>query len=164
MRQPIKLIIKKGKVQKDGASPIFIQYCYSSTRRVLISTGIGIPTEFWNKKTGSIFPGLPAEYGNSQLLEVTLRENLRKAEKLVDYAVKKNNLCPMRFLKKNFREGDNFYLEQLDYDHHKLDVFYQIEKYITDKKDLVQPCTLTVIRSMKKHLLSFQQPPSFIGL
>src|SRR5215204_1409199 len=115
IRQPIKLIMKKGKVQKDGASPIFIQYCYSSNRRVLISTGIAIPVDFWNKKTGDILQGLPVEYGSVVLLEVTLRENLRKAEKLVDYAVKKNNLSPMRFLKNNFREADNLHLEQLDY-------------------------------------------------
>lgn len=33
---------------------------------------------------------------------------------------------PMRFLKKNFREADKSYLEQHDYDHQKLDVFFQI--------------------------------------
>src|SRR5688572_8323194 len=117
MRQPIKLIMKKGKVQKDDTSQIFIQYCYSSTHRVLISIGIAIPTDFWNKKTGAIVQSLPVEYGNVVLLEVTLRKNLRKAEKLIDYAIKKNNLCPMTFLKKNFREADNSYLEQQDYDH-----------------------------------------------
>jgi hypothetical protein len=41
MRQPIKLIIKKGMVRKDGTSLIFLQYCYSKQRRVLISTDIG---------------------------------------------------------------------------------------------------------------------------
>ena len=36
-------------------------------------------------------------------------------------------------------------------------VFYEIEKYIIDKRDLVQQWTLTVIRTMKKHLFSFQE-------
>lgn len=36
------------------------------------------------------------------------------------------------------------------------DVFYQLDQYIRDKTGLVQPATLTVIRSMKKHLASFQ--------
>ena len=36
------------------------------------------------------------------------------------------------------------YLEQQDYHHQKLDVFYQIEQYISAKKDPIQPCTLTV--------------------
>lgn len=35
--------------------------------------------------------------------------------------------------------------------------FYQIEKYIRDKRDLVQESTLTTIRCMKKHLLCFQE-------
>jgi hypothetical protein len=59
MRQPIKLIMKKGKLQRDGTCPIFIQYCYSSTRRVLVSTSVVIPPDFWNKKTGTVLPGLP---------------------------------------------------------------------------------------------------------
>jgi integrase len=36
------------------------------------------------------------------------------------------------------------------------DVFYQLEQYIRDKSGLVQPNTVTVMRIMKKHLLSFQ--------
>ena len=43
MRQPIKLIIKKGKVRKDGTSLIFLQYCYSQAKRMLISTDVYIP-------------------------------------------------------------------------------------------------------------------------
>ena len=36
MRQPLKLIIKKGKVHRDGTSLIFLQYCYSKTEQVLL--------------------------------------------------------------------------------------------------------------------------------
>jgi len=39
-------------------------------------------------------------------------------------------------------------------------VFYQIERYIDDKKMMVQPATITVIKTMKKHLLAFQ---NYIG-
>jgi len=46
MRQPIKLIMKKGKVRRDGTSLIFVQYCYASSQRVPISTGIAIPPLF----------------------------------------------------------------------------------------------------------------------
>ena len=63
MRQPIKLIIKKGKGRKDGTNLIFVQYCYSSARRVLIGSDISIPADYWNKKTCTISPALPAEYG-----------------------------------------------------------------------------------------------------
>ena len=37
------------------------------------------------------------------------------------------------------------------------DIFCQIDQYIKDKMGLVQPSTLTVIRSMKKHLASFEE-------
>ena len=156
MRQPIKLIIKKGKVRKDGTSLIFVQYCYSSTRRVLISSDISIPADYWNKKSCTISPALPVEFGTPEHLKSQLREKLRKAEKLVDYALQ-NAICPIRFLKRNFFYGDLTYLEKVKYDHFKLDVFYQIDRYINDKGDLVQGSTLTGIRCMRKHLLAYQE-------
>ncbi len=70
----------------------------------------------------------------------------------MDYALQNANTCPIRFLKKNFKQAGDRYFEQVGYDPQKLDVFYQIEKYIRDKTDLVQATTLTTIRTMKKHL------------
>jgi hypothetical protein len=157
MRQPIKLIIKKGKVRKDGTSLIFLQYCYSQSKRILIGTDIAIPESHWNKKSCTILPTLPAECGNHEILKAELRERLRRAEMLVDYALKNANTCPVRFLKRNFKQAGNQYLRQVGYDFQKLDVFYQIDKYIRDKRDLVQESTLTTIRCMKKHLLCFQE-------
>ena len=78
------------------------------------------------------------------------------AEKLVDLALKKMNVCPMKFLKQIFAQADNWNLERVDYEYHKLEVYYQTDKYIRDKKGLMQESTLTIIRTMKKHLLSFQ--------
>ncbi len=54
MGQPIKLIIKKGAVRKDGTSLIFLQYCHSVEQRILLSTDVPIPQNYWNKKTGRI--------------------------------------------------------------------------------------------------------------
>jgi hypothetical protein len=156
MRQPIKLILKKGKVRKDGTSTIFLQYCFSAQRRVLISTDIAIPASYWNRRTASISQQLPAEYGNVDALEIVLREKLRKAESMVDYAIRKTHSCPMRFLKRNFGLADSWILEQMDDSNKHQDVFYQLDQYIRDKTGLVQPATLTVIRSMKRHLTSFE--------
>src|SRR5438445_13844475 len=98
MRQPIKLVIKKGKVHKDGTNLIFLQYCFSAQKRVLISTDISIPGNYWNSRTSSISHKLPVEYGDVDSMETTLREKLRKAENMVDYAIKRTHTCPMRFL------------------------------------------------------------------
>ena len=126
MHHPIRLIIKKRKVRKDGTSLIFLQYCYSPSKRILIGTDIGIPASFWNKKTSSISITLPGEYGDPLKLEADLREKLRRAEKIVDYALQNTNTCPIRFLKKNFKQAGDRYFEQVGYNHQKLDVFYQI--------------------------------------
>lgn len=32
MRQPIKLIVKKGKIRRDGTTLIFLQYCHGADK------------------------------------------------------------------------------------------------------------------------------------
>jgi hypothetical protein len=49
-------------------------------------------------------------------LETTLHEKVRRAEKLVDCAIKKSKTCPLKFLKTNFIGSDNSFLDSVDYD------------------------------------------------
>jgi hypothetical protein len=160
MRQPIKLIIRKGKCSKDGNHTIFLQYCYTSIRRVVISTGVSIPETYWDKETCTILPSLPLEYGSVASLQQTVNKQRTKAEKIITYAIRKNQNCPMQFLKRNFRLPDCWDLDQLEEDNNDFSVFYQIDRYVEDKQAMVQPATITVIKTMKKHLLSFQ---AYIG-
>jgi hypothetical protein len=46
MGQPVKLILKKGAVRKDGTAVIFLQYCHNSEQRVLMNTAVAIPIQF----------------------------------------------------------------------------------------------------------------------
>jgi len=66
----------------------------------------------------------------------------------VDYALHHANACLMHFLKRNFEQAGDRYLEQVGYEPHKLDIFYQIEKYIWEKRGLVKKSTLTTIREV----------------
>ena len=157
MNSSIKLIIRKGKCSIEGNHTVFLQYCYTSVKRVLISTGISIPCEFWDKQTCSILQSLPPEYEPAKSLQEKLDNQRVKAEKIIRYAIKRKQGCPMQFLKRNFRLPDCWNLEQLEADSNDLSVFYQIERYLKDKTGMVSPATLTVIRTMKKHLLSFQK-------
>lgn len=156
MRQSIKLIIKKGKIRQDGTSLIFLQYCHSKQRRVLISTDIAIPEIYWNKKNCSISSNLPELYGKVYDLELQLREKARRAEQIVDYALRHANTDPLHFLKKHFKNAADHYLQYVGYDLSKRDVFYQIDMYIQSKVGIVKSATLVALRSMKKHLLCFQ--------
>jgi hypothetical protein len=157
MNSSIKLIIRKGKCSKDGNHTVFLQYCYTSAKRVLISTGISIPEVNWDKNTCSILSTLPIEYGPAETLQRTLNQQCVKAEKIVRYAIKRNHTCPMQFLKRNFRLPDCWDLDQMEDDNSDLSVFYQMDRYMEDKKAMVQPATMTVIKTVKKHLLSFQE-------
>jgi hypothetical protein len=50
---------------------------------------------------------LPLEYGDPVNLEANLREKIRRAENLVDFALKEGNTCPLKILKRNFaQKGD----------------------------------------------------------
>ncbi len=156
MRKKIKLIIRKGKFSKDGKHTIFIQYCYTSKKRVVISTGITIPYIYWDKNTCSVRPTLPIEHGSSETLQRNLDQQYLKAEKIIKYAETKSLGCPMQLLKRNFRLPDCWELDQLEDANNSLSVFHQIDRYIEDKKPMVQSGTITVYRAMKKHLLAFQ--------
>lgn len=156
MRQPIKLIVRKGKVRNDGTALISLQYCYSAEQRVVLSTGIGIPLQFWNRKTGRISKDLPAFYGNVQELETGITEKLRKAEDMVTYALKQRNTCPMLFLKENFHLQENWKLEQMSDSKKNFDVYCNIDDYVQSKQSTVKHCTINVINAMKAHLKSFE--------
>src|SRR5450432_1241692 len=156
MGQPIKLIIKKGAVRKDGTSLIFLQYCHSAEQRILLSTDVPIPSNYWNKKTGRISDSLPPKYGNVNELQLSLTEKLRKAEDMVEHAFKKHNICPMQFLKNNFHLHQSWKLEQMSDSKKNLDVYDNIEDYITSKQSTVKHCTINVINAMKAHLKSFE--------
>lgn len=160
MHISIKLIIRKRKLSKDGTHTVFIQYCYSSVKRVLISTGISIPQTHWDKNTCSILLSLPAEYGSPEFLQDKLNQKRIKAEKIIRYAITRNHTCPMEFLKRNFHLPDCWDLDQMEEDNNNLSVFYQIDRYLEDKRGMILPSTATIIRTMKKHLLSFQ---TYIG-
>ncbi len=156
MRQPIKLIVRKGKVRNDGTALISLQYCYSAEQRVVLSTGIGIPLQYWNRKTGRISKDLPVIYGNVQQLETSITEKLRKAEDMVTYALKRRNACPMQFLKDNFHLESHWKMEQMSDKEKNLDDYYNIDDYIHSKQSTVKRCTINVINAMKAHLKSFE--------
>ncbi len=165
MGQPIKLIIKKGAIRKDGTSLIFLQYCHSAEQRVLLSTDIRIPPNYWNKKTERITENLPSQYGNVNELQISLTEKLRKVEDMVEYGIKKRRTCPMRFLKENFNLQKNWKLDQMSDLKKNLDVYYNIEDYVKSKESTVKHCTINVINAMKAHVRSFEtfrkQPITF---
>lgn len=156
MSQPVKLIIKKGAIRKDGTTIIFLQYCHNSEERVLLNTEIAIPPQYWNKRLGRINENLPAEFGDVDSLKNILTQKLRKAEDMVSYAVKQRNTCPKKFLKDNFHLDGKWELKQMSHEKKSLDVFWNIADYANAKKGSVKKCTINVINAMKAHLKLFE--------
>ena len=89
-------------MRKNGTSLIFIQYCFTSEERTLLNTGIANPPNYWNRKQGRVSRDLPSKFGEVEKHEVKLNELLRRAEDLINYALKGNRSSPMNFLKSNF--------------------------------------------------------------
>src|SRR5258708_4876782 len=155
MRQPIKLIVKKGKLLTSGTRPIAIQYCHSVTKRAVVNTGYYIPPAFWNKKSGRISPDLPSQFGYVDQIEEALTLKLRKAEDMVKFA-KKKGVCPMKFLKVNLPLSDEWQMQQMTEEKKELGVYKHIQDYIDEKRLDVAPSTLNVIGMMKEHLKAYE--------
>lgn len=156
MGQPIKLIIKKSAVRKDGTCLIFLQYCHSAEQRILLSTDVAIPPNFWNKKMDRISKDLPSHYGEAEFLNSLLTEKLRRAEDIVDHGLKKREGCPMEFLKNNFGLNGSWKMEQMHHDKKNLDVYHNIDLFVKSKESSVRRCTINVLNAMKKHLMAFE--------
>jgi hypothetical protein len=156
MGQPVKLIIKKGAVRKDGTALIFLQYCHNAEQRILISTDIGIPPQFWNKKTSRISDSLPNQFGDAVKLQSELTSKLRKGEDMITYALNQRSSCPMKFLKDNFHLQKNWHIEQMPGSQKNIDVYWNIDDYVQNKSSSVKRCTINVINAMKAHLKSFE--------
>ena len=156
MRQPIKLVIKKSRIRQDGLCLIYLQYCHNSKRRALVGTDIAIPPIYWNRRTGRISENLPSHHGSVEELETRLSEKLRKAEDMVNHAIKNKKGCPMQFLKINFPLSDQWKVEQMVTKKRDLDVFNNIDAYIDERKTEVKQCTINVITAMKHHLKIFE--------
>ena len=107
MLLPIKPICKKTLVRKDGTSIIFIQYCHSLEKRTLLNSGIAIPSNFWNLKRLRINADLPESYGNADILNEQLQNCIRRAQDILNFALKKKIADPLKFLKANFCQDFN---------------------------------------------------------
>jgi hypothetical protein len=81
-------------MREDGTHLICLQYCYAKAKKIAVGTGIGIPEIYWNKKTSTISFKLPDEFGSHKFLAVQLREQFRKAERIIDYALTKRKYLP----------------------------------------------------------------------
>jgi site-specific recombinase XerD len=156
MRQPVKLIVKKGNVRSDGTTLISLQYCHSTEKRAVIGTGIGIPYKYWNRRTNRISPDLPTEFGSVEDLENILGDKLRKAEDMIKHAKKTNISCPISFLKQNFPLSDKWQLTHMKEEKKSLDIFHHIDLYIEERRPEVKPPTINVINMMKVHLRKFE--------
>jgi integrase len=165
---PIKPVCEAKNMRRDGTSLIFIQYCYSAEKRTTVSTEIGIPPAFWNKKRLGISNDLPPLYGDVTHLNSEVKRMIRLAEDIVEIGVKKGVTNRGFFLKQVF--APNFDIATLERDEQKikvlieaatnktnLDLFYQLDDYIKSKEKKVTGGTLGVYRQMKEHLLAFQQ-------
>lgn len=89
------------------------------------------------------------------MIQDKLNKQRLKAENIIRYAIKRGQGCPIQFLKRNIHLPDCWDLDQMEDNDHHLSVFNQIEKYLEDKKWMVTPATITVMKTMKK--FNFQE-------
>jgi integrase len=167
MLLPIKLICPPGKQRADGTSTVFIQYCYSATKRTLLNTEIAIPVAYWNKKQRCISEKLPAACGHYERLNEELKRQFRIAEDLVTHSNKNDFPNKGAFVKKTFSptldittivgQVEQAIQQEIKEKKAKLDIYYQLDEYIKSKQRKVSKATLTVYGNVKSHLLAFEQ-------
>lgn len=162
----VKCVCKDEK--KNGLSAIYIQYCLTSQRRTLLSTGINIPFEYWDKIRSRVKENLPAEIGDAQKINKRVRENMSVVLDLLNESMHKN-IPPIDFLKFSYhpelcQRGYNSRLLvdkfQASYANKKLsglDIYEHLDDFIASRERMVTPVMLRIYRNMKTHLEEFEK-------
>lgn len=167
MNLPVKPVCKTGKIRKDGTASIAIQYCFTSEKRGLLDSSVGVPPKYWNRKKECVSEKLPENYGTASELNDRLSRELRKAEDLISLALKRDE-NPLDFFKLYYKPDQSLEcvmrrLDALDKDENLNDVFlnkdiyFQIDDYIKMKTRKVSAGMPRIYRNMKDHLLAFEQ-------
>ncbi|HEY9259100.1 site-specific integrase [Chitinophaga sp.] len=161
MLLPLKLVCKSSKIRRDGTSLVFIQYCYNSDKRTLLSTEIAIPPAYW--KRSRITANLPKEYGNYEELNKRLKTLLRLVEDVISHALQEKIIDVLTFVKSTFKPDlnpENLAPKAQETANKQpetnLDFYFQIDDYIKCKTNKVTPGMLRVYKNMKDHLQAFQ--------
>src|SRR5450432_1079142 len=163
MLLPIKLICRTNRVHEDGTASVFIQYCYSATKKTLLHTGVSVPPSYWNKKQGLITKHLPSSFGNHEALNLELTRVKRVAEDLVIQAIQMKNPDKGAFVKNSFSPNlekpislKKILSPREAKKHNKSDIYFQFDEYIKSKERKVSKATLTVYNNVKSHLQAFE--------
>jgi integrase len=164
---PLKFICHTRKMRKDGCSPIYIQYCYTSTHRTLLNTKMAIPPKYWNRKKGCIQKELPEVFGEAAAMNNELLRQYRLVEDLIAQCEKMGVVEVGLFVKKHFHpQLDLATLSPLQKAKSQplppaprkvpsTDVYAQLDDYIAAKAHRVSPASLTIFKNVKTHLQAF---------
>jgi site-specific recombinase XerD len=161
MLLPIRLICSSKKVRANGTSLVFIQYCFSSSKKTLLNTEISIPPGSRNKKLQRVSDNLPLEYGRALALNKELHRQLRLAEDIINYGFE-HGKDTVNFVKEVFRP--DFELSRLKsievnsrFNSLNINLYYQFDAYIDSKKDRVARSTINVYNEVKRYLMAYEQ-------
>jgi integrase len=168
MLLPIKPILDR-RPRRDGTSLIYIQYCHSSEKRVLLSTSLAIPPRCWNKKSQRISHNLPEQYGKADQVNSELLRMIRSTEDIVSYAENQKIENVLEFVKMTFApaflpspttlpdKAKEIAQAKVEPAKVNLDFFYQIDDYIRTKTRKVSPGMIRTYNVVKQRLLAFQK-------
>jgi len=153
-----KLVIKKSFIKKDGKTPVYIQYIFSSEQKATINTGIEIYPKHWNPLTQSIKEKAADEYDeNYSILNANLSKQLADFKLFIGRAIH-NNIVP------NIAYVNTHYKQFLQEKKSNLlpipavlsTIYDHIDDYIKLKNDNVASDTIKDYNSLKKHLKQFE--------
>lgn len=160
MNFPLKLLCDKRFIRKDGATFIYIQYCFSPHMRTLLNTKIAIPPQFWNQKKECVSDKLPEKFGIAENLQSELKRMVKVVEDIIVCGNEKQVLDIGSFVKTTFTPDLKISSKRttdLGDQQAATDIYDQIDDYIKSKEKKVCKDMPRIYRNMKDHLKAFEQ-------
>jgi site-specific recombinase XerD len=161
MNYPLKLICDKRFIRKDGTTFIYIQYCFSASKRTLLNTKIAIPPQFWNQKKECVSDKLPEKFGIAESLQSELKRMITVVEDIIVYGSEKQVPDIGNYVKTTFNPDLKISIkEKVDLSKQgatNMNIYDQIDEYSKSKEKKVCKDMPRIYRNMKDHLKAFEE-------
>jgi integrase len=168
MRIPIKPLCEEKRVRNDGTSLIYFQFFHDGEHRIFLSTGLGIPPEFWDKRKEAVKDTLPTEFGSPAKLNEEIDRQQKLAVDLIQLAkgqgiaeigpYVKEKYYPFLDLPKLAREDFSLKSSYVPEVRKKKEPFFQQwDQYILSKKGQVADSTVTAYGNIIGQLKAFEE-------
>jgi integrase len=154
-----RFVIKKKYIKKNGCTPIYIQYIFTSDEKVLINSGVEILPIHWNPVTQSLRDNTGDYYEkNFSIINSEISNLMNEFKSFLGATINRKISPTIKFIKDHFEQylaNKNQSAKTIPTE--LISIFDHLNDFISIKKENVSIDTVKDYRSLIKHLKQYEK-------